>query len=128
MNVFGRSRLDSAGTLELLYTCPVLAEVDSHGAGDTVARVQDLPVQTQVTSIVVCNYDTTTSIEYSIHYTDSSADTQADEEFRLFYLVTLTAETTHILNPGIVMSAGNEIWVLSSIATTSFIMNYIEIS
>ncbi|GAG21573.1 unnamed protein product, partial [marine sediment metagenome] len=130
MNVFGHTSLNAAAdTLELLYTCPVVSDsIDVGTAEDIETYAQQAVTQTQVTSIIVCNYDGTTAVEFDIAYTGSSADTQGNPEFRLFFDNALAAETTVILNPGLVMAPGNEIWVKSHLATTAFTINYIEIT
>jgi len=107
------------GSSEMVaYTVPV-PEAESVGTVDLAPRAVFQVPQTLVTSIVVCNQDSS-SHEFTIRLKESSGVADDEQEI-LFFESSLSAKSTKILSLGLMLSSGNQIKVkASSVAKVSF--------
>ena len=97
------------------YTVPVPAE-ESVGSVDVVPRAVFQVPQTLVTSIVVCNRDSS-SHDFTIRLKETSGVGDNNKEL-LFSEASLPATSTRILSLGLMLSSGNQIKVKTSSAST----------
>jgi hypothetical protein len=111
----------------VLYTCPVREAVDVNSVADVVPSAQAKNVQTQISSLIACNSGAAGEQVY-VHFTESASDTANDSNI-LFKGIALDIAETHILSLGLLMSAGNTVWVSTdTVSDVTFTLNYIEIS
>ncbi len=127
MDVFGFSQQLVTTSEVILYTCPVRDAVDVGSVTNVVADVQGPNVQTQITSIIVTNYSGGAQT-FSLFLTPLAADTAIDLH-KFVSDHSLNQDETLLLAPGIVMSAGNTIWISASANTAmTVLLNRIEVS
>ena len=115
------------GSAEMVaYTVPVPAE-ESVGSVDVVPRAVFQVPQTLVTSIVVCNQDSS-SCDFTIRLKEGAAVAD-DEKELLFFEASLPATSTRILSLGLMLSSGNQIKVkASAVEKISFYLFGVEIT
>ncbi len=130
MDVFGYSQQLVTTTDTILYTCPVRDAVDVGSVSNVVADVQGPNVQTQITSIVVTNYSVGAQTFELFLTEDATSETHPIDLIRLIVSDhSLAADETIILSLGLVLSAGNTIWISASAnAALTVTLNRIEVS
>jgi hypothetical protein len=137
-DVYGKSSLlVPVTTSEVLYQCPEISSVSYSGADNVAAAAQDRPVQTQVTNLVLCHWDNTPGGAHTVtvwHTSGdivtppSSADGINDKDI-LLHAYSIAENDTVSLNLGILMSAGEKIWVEGDVDDhISATLYYIEVS
>lgn len=130
-DVLGRSSVSvplegtSPGTAISMYTCPTQEAVQvSSGVIDVTAAAQVRPVQTQVNSISICHHGSSPGgARYvTMWHTPSSITTTPylgdgiNEASLLLRQYDIAESDTVVFNMGILMSAGEQIWVECELA------------
>ena len=130
MDVFGYTITDlTANTVTQVYTVPVRATLASSIVSSKPSAV-DVNTQAQITSILVCNYDSGNARVYSLYLTPLSGTSSPDSDaFTLVSLDSIAASTTRVLSLGLVLAAGNTLHVKATTADTLIVtVNHIEVS
>lgn len=125
------------GTATVLYQCPEVSAVSYAGADNVAAAAQDRPIQTQVTSLVLCHWGAGGSPPYYVNAWHTSGDIVTtpylldgiNEKDLILHNYDVNQNATVSVNLGILMSAGEKIWIeaeaLNHISATLY---YIEVS
>lgn len=135
--IFGRaSDLIPTTTSEVLYQCPVLEDVDVGSAENIVPAANVSPIQTKVTSINLCDVDSSPNNAHlvTLWHTDSTVTTppvfgDANDSNILIHEYSVSAAGAASLNLGVHMISGDKLWMYANEGDEiSINIYYIEVS